>query len=60
LGYIVNFEINVRKENSINEIKNIKIKNEFEYNKKSYGIILEYLEILNLIEKNSPLNMNIN
>jgi hypothetical protein len=40
-------------------MKNIKIKNELEYNKYNYEEIFEYLELINFIEKNSPLNMEI-
>lgn len=57
LGYIINFEVNVKWENNINEIRNIKIKNELNYNNYDYKIIYEYLNILNLVEKNCPLNM---
>lgn len=57
LGYIINFEVNVKWENNINEIRNIKIRNELNYNNYDYKIIYEYLNILNLVEKNCPLNM---
>jgi hypothetical protein len=55
--YIINFEVSVKWENNINKIRNIKIKNELNYNKYDYKIIFEYLNILSFIEKNCPLNM---
>lgn len=57
--YIINFEVNVKKENSIHDIKNVKIKNEFDYLWKNYEIIFEYLELLKLIDEKCPLNMPI-
>lgn len=56
IWYVVNFEITVKKENSINEIKNIKITKEFDYNNKDYEIILEYLTLLKLIYDKSVEN----
>ncbi len=57
--YIIDFEINVQKENNINEVRNIKIKNEFDYLWKDYEIILEYLNILKIVDEKCPLNMPI-
>lgn len=57
--YIINFEVNVKKENQIHEIKNIKIKSEFDYLNKDYETILEYLELLKLIDEKCPLSMPI-
>lgn len=49
LGYIINFEVNVKKENTIHEIRNIRIKNEFSYSDTSYEMIYEYLYLLKSI-----------
>ncbi len=52
IWYIINFEVNVKKEFSIHEIRNIKIKSEFAYADKNYEIIYEYLYLLkNIWEK---------
>lgn len=59
LWYIINFEINVKKENSLSEVKNVKIKNEFNYSKYSFEIIFEYLEFLKVVEELAPFNMEI-
>lgn len=59
LWYIINFEINVKKENQINGILNSKIKNEFQYNNKDFSLIIEYLELIKFIENFTPLNMQI-
>lgn len=59
IWYIINFEVNVKKENSIHEIKNVKIKNEFDYLNKDYQTIFEYLEILKILNYQCPLNMSI-
>lgn len=57
--YIINFEINVKKENSIHEINNIKIKNEFDYLWKNYEVIINFLELIKIINEKCPLNMPI-
>lgn len=59
IWFIINFEINTKKENDIHQIKNIKIKNEFDYINKSYEIIIEYLELLSIINEKCPLNLPI-
>lgn len=55
--YIINFEVNVKKENTIHDIKNIKIKSEFDYLWKNYEVILEYLELLQVVDKKCPYHM---
>lgn len=57
--YLINFEVNVKKENSIHEIKNIKIKNEFFYNDKNYEVIFAYLQVLEIINKKFPYSLPI-
>lgn len=57
--YIINFEVNVKKENTIHEIRNIKIKSEFDYNNKNYDTIYEYLFLLKNISDRCPYNMPI-
>lgn len=59
LWYIINFEVNVKKENSIHEIRNIKIKNEFAYWDKSYEIIYEYLFLLKSVGEKCAYNLPI-
>lgn len=59
IWYIINFEINVKKENSIHEIKNIKIKNEFKYTNKNYEVIFEYLELLKIVNEKCPFSLPI-
>lgn len=54
IGFLINFEVNVKKENSIHEIKNIKIKNEFDYIGKNYETIVNYLELTKLILEKAP------
>lgn len=55
--YIINFEVNVKKENTLHDIKNIKIKSEFDYLWKNYEVILEYLELLKVVDKKCPYHM---
>ncbi len=59
LGYIINFEVNVKKENTIHEIRNIRIKNEFSYSDTSYEMIYEYLYLLKSIWDNCAYNLQI-
>lgn len=59
LGYIINFEVNVKKENTIHEIRNIRIKNEFPYSDKNYEVIYEYLYLLKNIAKECAYNFQI-
>jgi recombinational DNA repair protein (RecF pathway) len=59
IWYIINFEVNVKKENTIHEIRNIKIKNEFDYNYKTYETIYEYLFLLKNISDGCPYHMPI-
>ncbi len=59
IWYIIDFEINVKKENSIHEMKNIKIKNEFDYLNKDYSILLQYLELITLVYEKCPYNVAI-
>ena len=54
IWYNINFEINVKKENQIHEIKNVKIKNEFDYLQKDYETILEYLKIIKIVLEKTP------
>lgn len=57
--YIIDFEINVKKDNNIHEIKNIKIKNEFSYLDKNYSVLLEYLKLIKLVFEKCPNNVPI-
>lgn len=59
IGYIIDFEVNVKKQNSIHEIKNIKIKNEFSYTNKDYTTLLDYLELIKIVIDKCPLNLPI-
>lgn len=59
IWYIIDFEINVKKDNTIHEIKNIKIRNEFSYLNKNYSVLLEYLELIKLVFEKCPNNMPI-
>jgi len=54
LGYLINFEIEVKKWVNIFNIKNIKILSEFESIWKSYSIINLFLETLNIVLKKLP------
>lgn len=56
IWYIINFEIYNKKELSINEIKNIKILKEFNYNNKDYEIIILYLNLLKYIFDETTFN----
>ncbi len=56
IWYIINFEIYHKKELSINEIKNIKILKEFNYNNKDYEIIILYLNLLKYIFDGTSFN----
>lgn len=57
--YIINFEVNVKKENQIHEIKNIKIKNEFSYLNKDYETIIKYLELIKIVNDKCPFSLPI-
>lgn len=59
IGYIIDFEVNVKKQNSIHEINNIKIKNEFSYTNKDYTTLLDYLELIKIVMDKCPLNLPI-
>lgn len=54
IGYLINFEIRVKKEHDIHEIKNIKIQKVFEYEEKNYEILIAFLEILKSISVYAP------
>jgi hypothetical protein len=55
LGYIINFEIHTKENQSIHKIKNIKIKSEFNTNKdKNFKELSTYLEILGKIYNEIP------
>ena len=51
LWYLINFEIDVKQGKNIFNIKNIKIKSQFESIWKSYSTINSFLELLNLVNK---------
>lgn len=54
IWYNINFEIDVKKQNSIHEIKNIKIKNDFNYINKEYSVLIQYLDIVKLLIEKLP------
>ena len=54
IWYIINFEIETKKNNSIHKIRNIKILSHFNYEKKSFKLINNFLELIALISKNIP------
>lgn len=59
VGYVINFETKVRDENKVTQLNNIFIKSVFNYEQKSYSIILEYLNLIKIIQKNCPLNLQV-
>jgi hypothetical protein len=54
LWYIINFEIQTKKDIIIHKIRNIKILSDFNYEKKSFQLINNYLELIAIILKNAP------
>gem|GEM_PF-1324192 len=58
IGYSIVFEVNVKKENDIHEIHNIKIRGEFAYLEKKYDYIMTYLELAGTVLK-VPRNIQI-
>lgn len=54
LGYLINFEIEVRQWVNIHKIKNIKIIWEFNSFWKQYSIIHSFLELLNIVNTKLP------
>ena len=54
LWYIINFEIETKKENKIQKIRNIKILSVFYTEWKCFNILNNYLELLNIVKNNSP------
>lgn len=54
LGYVINFEIEVKKWVNIHNIKNIKILSEFNSLWKKYSIIKNFLDLLNIVNKKLP------
>lgn len=54
IGYMINFEIETKKDITIHKIRNIKILSSFDYEKKSFLLINNFLELIALILKNSP------
>ncbi|MDD4151773.1 MAG: recombination protein O N-terminal domain-containing protein [Candidatus Gracilibacteria bacterium] len=54
LGNLIDFEIETSLGSNINKIRNIKIINTFYYLETNFNIINIYLEIINLISKNTP------
>jgi recombinational DNA repair protein (RecF pathway) len=54
LGYLINFEIDVKKWVNINNIKNIKILSQFESIGKKYSIIENFLILLNIVQSKLP------
>lgn len=57
--YVINFETRVKDENKVTQLNNVFIKSVFNYEQKSYSIILEYLNLIKIIQKNCPLNLQI-
>jgi len=57
---IIDFEIEIKKENMINYLKNIKLINNFDYKDKDFELIETYLKLINLLYKNTPKNIVIN
>lgn len=57
LWNIINAEIKVWKTNEIKSFSNIKIISQLDYTTKNYETTFEYLMLINLIEKNIPLNL---
>jgi hypothetical protein len=51
---MINFEIETKKDITIHKIRNIKILSSFDYEKKSFLLINNFLELIALILKNSP------
>lgn len=54
IWYIINFEIETKKDISIHKIRNIKILSSFDYEKKSFLLINNFLELIALVLKNTP------
>ncbi|MCD5380737.1 recombination protein O N-terminal domain-containing protein [Candidatus Gracilibacteria bacterium] len=54
LGYLINFEIEVKQGVNIHKIKNIKIIGEFNSFGKQYSIIHSFLELLNIVNTKLP------
>ena len=54
LWNIINIEIESKKENSINKMKNVKILKQFKTEDKNYTTINSFLEFLSLITKKTP------
>jgi len=58
IGYSIAFEVQVKKENDIHEIKNIKTRGEFAYIWQPYDSIMTYLELVGTVLK-VPRNIQI-
>jgi len=58
IGYSIAFEVQVKKENDIHEIKNIKTRGEFAYIGQPYDAIMTYLELVGTVLK-VPRNIQI-
>lgn len=54
---IIDFEINVKKENMVNYIKDLKIINNFDYKDKDFETISNYLYLIDFVFKNTPKNV---
>jgi hypothetical protein len=52
IWYNINCEIEVNQNKDIHKIKNIKITNQFNYDNKDYKLIISYLELIWLLNKN--------
>ncbi len=57
LWNIINTEIKVWKTNEIKNFSNIKILSQLDYTKLDFETTMEYLILINLVEKNIPLNL---
>lgn len=57
---VINFEIYVKKEFSINEAKNISLKNSLNYEIINYNCIYEYMNTINILNKFTIINHPIN
>ena len=59
IGFIIDFETNVKSEKKIVSLSNVHIKSQFNYENKDYNIILEYLNTIFIIQKLCPLNLEL-
>lgn len=59
IWYIINFETKVKDDNKVTQLNNVYIKSVFNYENKSYSIIFEYLNLIKIVQKKCPLNLQI-